>query len=74
MERRRLAIVASSAALGVGVALGAGACGEDRGNVDVEGSTTGSGTTGSGTTGGTTAAASVDRPRHSFGLPCARPL
>ena len=61
MERRRLAIVASSAALGVGVALGAGACGEDRGNVDVEGSTTGSGTTG--TTGTGTTGASVDRSK-----------
>jgi iron uptake system component EfeO len=59
LERRRWAIVASSAALGVGVALGAGACGEDRGNVDVEGSTTG----GSGTTGTGTTAASVDRSK-----------
>lgn len=56
MEGKRWAIVASSAALGVGVALGAGACGEDRGNVDVEGSTTGGGTTG-------TTAASVDRSK-----------
>jgi len=56
LERRRWAIVASSAALGVGVALGAGACGEDRGNVDVEGSTTGGSKTG-------TTAATVDRSK-----------
>ena len=62
MERKRWAIVASSAALGVGVALGAGACGEDRGNVDVEGSTTGGGTNTAGTnTAGGTTAATVDR-------------
>lgn len=61
MERRRLAIVASSAALGVAVALGAGACGEDRGNVNVEGSTTGkSGTTGTGTTAATVDASKTD--------------
>ena len=62
MERNRWAIVAISAALGVGVALGAGACGEDRGNVDVEGSSTGGGTNTAGTnTAGGTTAATVDR-------------
>ena len=60
MDGKRWAIVASSAALGAGIALGAGACGEDRGNVDVEGSTTGGGTDTAGGTTGTTGA-SIDR-------------
>ncbi len=61
MADRRLVVVAISAALGVGVALGAGGCGEDRGNVDVEGSTTGGEKTSTGSTGSTgTTGASVD--------------
>ena len=38
------------AALGAGASLAVSACGEDRGEVEVEGGTTGSGTTGGGTT------------------------
>ena len=60
MDGKRWAIVLCSAGLGVGAAVGAGACGEDRGSVDVEGASTGkTGTTG--TTGTTTGAATVDR-------------
>jgi len=62
MQFQKLAIVAASASLGIGAALVAGACGEERGSVEVEGGTTGStGTTGTtgptgttGTTGTTT--------------------
>ena len=50
---RRLAIVLASAALGVGASLGVGACGEDRGSVEIEGGTTGGSTTGGSTTGAT---------------------
>jgi hypothetical protein len=51
MVRMRLGIAIVAAVLGVGAALGAAACGEDReGDVQFEGGTTG--TTGTGTTGG----------------------
>lgn len=39
-----------SATLGAGAALGAGACGEDRGSVDVEGGGTGTNKTSTGRT------------------------
>ena len=52
---RRAAILAISALLGVGAALWVGGCGEDRkGNVEIEGGTTGGATTGGATTGATT--------------------
>ena len=60
---RQISLAVASATLGVGAALAAGACGEDRGSVEVEGGTTGGagtvGTTGTaptptGTTGTTT--------------------
>lgn len=53
MDGRRWSIVLVSAALGVGAALGAGACGEDRGSVDVKGggTDTGTGKTSTGKTG-----------------------
>jgi iron uptake system component EfeO len=57
LDGKRWAIVLCSAGLGVSAAVGAGACGEDRGSVDVEGSSTGK----TGTTGTTTGAATVDR-------------
>ena len=41
MDGRRWLVVLMSATIGVGAALGAGACGEDRGGVDVEGDSTG---------------------------------
>ena len=44
---RRLLIATVAAALGAGAALGAAACGEDRGSVEIEG---GTGTGGTGTT------------------------
>lgn len=44
---RRFSIPAVTAVLGVGVALGVGACGEDRGGVKIEGA--GTGTAGTGT-------------------------
>jgi len=59
-----------SATIGVGAALGAGACGEDRGGVDVEGDSTGKtgertgtgNTTGTGTrTGKTTTGSAPER-------------
>ena len=47
---RQALILLVAAALGVGAALGAAACGEDRGGVEVE-SGTGTGRTGTGRTG-----------------------
>ena len=52
---KKAAIVLVSAALGAGASLAVGACGEDRGSVDVEGGTTGGATTGGGDTGESTA-------------------
>jgi hypothetical protein len=40
----------AAAVLGAGAAAGAAACGEDRGEVEIEGGTTGGGTTGGGKT------------------------
>ena len=47
-NKRDVAIVVTSLALGLGAGVVAAGCGEDRGSVDVEGGTTGStvGTTG----------------------------
>lgn len=54
---KKLLAVLVSGALGAAAALGAGACGEDRGSVEVEGGTTGGSATGvtgaTGTTGTT---------------------
>jgi iron uptake system component EfeO len=44
LNGKRWAVVVVSAALGVGASLAVGACGEDRGSVDIEGSSTGSST------------------------------
>ena len=41
-----IAMVATCLALGTGLGAAAGGCGEDRGSVDVEGGTTGTGTVG----------------------------
>ena len=70
MERRRWAIVAISAVIGGSLAFAAGSCGgEDRGEVEIEGGSTGTtgtattGTTGTSTSGGsgtTTAPVTVD--------------
>jgi hypothetical protein len=49
---KKMALILACAALGAGASLAVGACGEDRGSVEVEGGTTGAGTTGTG--GGTT--------------------
>jgi hypothetical protein len=47
-----IAVVFMSLVLGAGLGAAAGGCGEDRGSVDVEGGTTGTGTVGTtGTTG-----------------------
>ncbi len=51
---RKIAIVAVAGALGAGASLAVGACGEDRGNVEVAGGTTGGGGTGTGGAGTTT--------------------
>ena len=70
MDGRRWLVVLMSATIGVGAALGAGACGEDRGGVDVEGDSTGKtgertgtgNTTGTGTrTGKTTTGSAPER-------------
>ena len=68
VERRRWAIVAISAVIGGSLAFAAGSCGgEDRGEVEIEGGstgTTGTGTTGTSTSGGTgttTAPVTVDK-------------
>jgi iron uptake system component EfeO len=59
MAGRTWLVVGVSAALGFGVALGVGACGDDdRGSLEIEGGTTG--TTGTGTVGTDTAPVTVD--------------
>lgn len=53
MEVKRLAAMAVTAALGAGAAVGVAACGDDdRGTIEIEGGTTGTGT--GGTEAGTT--------------------
>ena len=50
-----VAVVALSLLLGAGIGAAAGGCGEDRGSVEIEGGTTGTGTVSTtGTTGTTT--------------------
>jgi hypothetical protein len=52
---KKTAVALICAALGAGASVAVSACGEDRGEVEVEGgATTGGGTTGGGTTGTTT--------------------
>jgi hypothetical protein len=53
---KRTAVALICAALGAGASVAVGACGEDRGEVEVEGGTTGTGghTTGATTEGATT--------------------
>lgn len=50
MNGRQWLAVLVSATLGAGAALGAGACGEDRGSVDIEGGGTGTNKTRTGKT------------------------
>src|SRR5262245_9420007 len=65
MTHARLGIVIVAAVLGVGAALGAAACGEDRGgDVQFEGGT-GTNTTGTGTEGTVTAIATVTTPTET---------
>ena len=55
-KKSGIAMVMMSLVLGTGIGAAAGGCGEDRGSVDVEGGTTGTGTvgtTGTGTVGTT---------------------
>jgi hypothetical protein len=60
MESRRWAIVMTAAAIGGGMSLAVGACGEDeRGSVQIEGSTTGAGTSTTSTTGTSTTGTST---------------
>ena len=49
MNRKDVAIVVGSLALGLGAGVAAAGCGEDRGSVDVEGGTTGGTTATTGT-------------------------
>ena len=49
-----VAMILMSLVLGAGAGAAVGGCGEDRGSVDVEGDTTGTGTVGTTTTGTTT--------------------
>jgi len=59
MRFQKVAMVAASASLGAGAALVVGACGEERGSVEVEGSTGTTGTTGAPGATGTTSTTST---------------
>ena len=64
---RKVATAGVSLALGTGAALGVAACGEDRGEVQIEGGTgtgkTGTGKTGTGKTGTATSGGGHTSPR-----------
>ena len=59
---RKVATAGVSLALGTGAALGVAACGEDRGEVEIEGGT-GTGKTGTGKTGTATSGGGHTSPR-----------
>lgn len=68
MRFQKVAMVAAAASLGVGAALVVGACGEERGSVEVEGGTTGStGTTGTGATSTTSTSTTQTTPPPADG-------
>lgn len=61
LDRKKALVVACSAVLGAGAAVGGTACGEDGGDVNVEGGGTNTGGTGTGGSGTTTTPVAVDR-------------
>ena len=54
MSRQRVITIAVAGALGAAAALGIAACGEDRGSLSIEGTSTGGSTTGGASTVSTT--------------------